>query len=175
MIVELHVLAFLVFLSAASWQGAAGRTVSPVLVYTGVAVSLSLRALLGADVHVNGLLGLSAALLVAIALMLLRVAGGSELRLLLMAGAFLGPRDVVMASLVAIGVMLLTAGVSAALHRGPWRGAPAVRVLLAPHHGFGWSEGRVVVGTEGAAAAAQAVPVSPSVAIVVGAVAGWIL
>src|SRR5215211_1700319 len=41
MIVELHALAFLAFLEAAAWQAASSRTVSPVLVYTGVAVSLS--------------------------------------------------------------------------------------------------------------------------------------
>ncbi|HEX8276629.1 MAG TPA: hypothetical protein VF615_28575 [Longimicrobiaceae bacterium] len=177
MIVELHALAFMVFLAAAAWQVATAPSVSPVLVYTGVAVSLSLRALVGADVHMVGLLGLSAALLISIALMLLRVATGTELRLLLLAGAFLGPRELVTTLLVAVGAMLLAAVVSAAVHRGPWRRTRTARLLLTPHTGLGWNGGRVVIREEKVegAAAVQAAPMSPGVAIVLGTVAGWIL
>lgn len=175
MIPEIHALAFLAFLVAAAWQDARTRSVSPVLVYTGVAVSLSLRALVGVETHMQGLLGLSAALLMAIALMLARAAGGSELRLLLLAGAFLGPRDTLTAAMAAAGVMLLASGAAALLRRWPAGGTRAAEVLLTPYSGVGWSGGRVVMTVAGGAAAARAAPMSPGTAIVVGAVAGWIL
>ncbi|MEW5926428.1 MAG: prepilin peptidase [Gemmatimonadota bacterium] len=175
MIPELHALAFLAFLLAAAWQDATTRSVSAPLVYTGLAVSLSLRALLGADVHMEGLLGLLAGLVVALVLLALHAAQGSDLRLLLMVGAFLGARGTLTAVLVATGVMLLAAAAGALLHRGPWRGTRAARVLATPYSGVGWSEGRVVLTGAAEAAVAKAAPVSPGMAIVLGAVAGWIL
>lgn len=175
MVPELHALAFLAFLVGAAWQDARTRSVSPVLVYTGVAVSLSLRALVGVEAHMQGLLGLSAALLLAIVLMLARAATGSELRLLLLAGAFLGPRDTLTTVLVATGVMLLAAGAGTLLQRWPAGGTRTARVMLTPYSGVEWSGGRVVMTVAGEAAAARAAPMSPGIAIIVGAVAGWIL
>lgn len=175
MIPELHALAFLALLTAAGWQGLTRRTVSPALVYTGVAVSLSLRAMLGVETHMQGLLGLLVGLVTATVLLAIRAARGSELLMLVMVGAFLGPRDTLTAVLVSAGVMLVAAAAEAVLNRGPWRGAPAARVLLTPYTGVGWSGGRVVVTTAAEGVAAASAPVSPAVAIVLGAVAGWIL
>lgn len=175
MISELHVVTFLAFLATAAYQDARSRTVSPVLVYTGVAVSLSLRAMVGVDDHMWGLLGLSAALLVAIALLVVHAASGSDLRLLLLVGAFLGPRDTLTAVLVATGVMLLAAAAGALLNRGSWRGSRAAQVLLTPYSGVGWNGGRMELTLAAEAAVAKAAPMSPGLAIVLGAIAGWIL
>lgn len=176
MIPELHALAFTAFMSAAAWQQLRTRGASVVLVYTGVAVALSLRALVSPAAHVDGLLGLLAALVTVMALMAGRLAGGSELRLLLLVGAFLGGRDTLAGVLVTTGVMLLSVGAGAVLQRGRLRTTRAARLATAQHAGVGWSAPRLVVESPAAAgAAARAVPVSPGVAVVVGAVAGWIL
>ena len=175
MIPELHALSFLAFLLAAGWQDARSRSVTPLLVYAGVAVSLSLRAILGPEVHIQGLLGLLAGLAAALVLLAVHAARGSDLRLLLMVGAFLGARGTLTAVLVATGLMLASAALGAMLHRGPWRATRAARALLAPYAGMGWSEGRVVLVGAAEAAVERAAPVSPGMAIVAGAVAGWIL
>lgn len=175
MIPELHALAFLALLAAAGWQGLTRRAVSPALVCTGAAVSLSLRAMLGVETHMQGLLGLLAGLVAATVLLAIRAARGSDLLLLVMVGSFLGPRDTLTAVLVGTGVMLAAAVAEALLHRGPWRGTPAARVLLTPYTGVGWSGGRVVVTTAAEGGATAAATMSPGVAIVLGAMAGWIL
>lgn len=175
MIPQLHAAAFLVVLAAACWQGLTRRAVSPALVYTGVGVSLSLRAMLGVETHMQGLLGLLVGLATATVLLAIRAARGSDLLLLVMVGSFLGPRDTLTAVLVGTGVMLAAAAAGALLHRGPWRGTPAARVLLTPYTGVGWSGGRVVVTTAAEGAATAGATMSPGVAIVLGAMAGWIL
>ena len=175
MIPEIHAVAFLAVLAAAGWQALTRRAVSPALVYTGVGVSLSLRAMLGVETHMQGLLGLLAGLVTATVLLAIRAARGSDLLLLLLVGSFLGPRDTLTAVLVGTGVMLVAAAAGALLNRGPWRGTPGARVLLTPYTGVGWSGGRVVVTTAAEGAATAAAPMSPGVAIVLGAVAGWIL
>ncbi|MET0396544.1 MAG: hypothetical protein ABW277_06960 [Longimicrobiaceae bacterium] len=177
MIPELHAIAFASFMALAAWQQLHARGASVVLVYTGVAAALSLRAMASPEAHMEGLLGLLAALLVVMALMAGRLAGGSELRLLLLVGAFLGPRHTVTAVLVTLGVMLLSVGAGALLRRGRLGTTRAARLLSEPQGGLGWGGGQLVVAAEGEAAqaAAPAALVSPGVAIVVGAVAGWIL
>lgn len=176
MIPELHAVAFAAFMVLAAWQQLHARGAPVVLVYSGVAVALSLRALASPEAHMQGLLGLLAALLAVMVLMAGRLAAGSELRLLLLVGAFLGPRHTLTALLATLGVMLLSAAAGALLRRGRLGATRAARFLSAPHGGLGWGGGQLVVAAEGEAvqAAAPAL-VSPGVAIVAGAVAGWIL
>lgn len=180
MIPELHAIAFAAFMALAAWQQLHARGAPVVLVYTGVAVALSLRALASHEAHIHGLLGLLVALVMAMALMVGRLATGSELRLLLLVGAFLGPRHTLTAVLVTLGVMLLSVAGGALLRRGRVGTTRAARLLAAPHAGFGWGGGQVMVAAGGetvetAGNAARVVLVSPGTAIVVGAVAGWIL
>jgi hypothetical protein len=180
MIPELHAIAFASFMALAAWQHLYTRGATVVLVYTGVAVALSLRALVSPEVHVQGLLGLLAALLAVIVLMGGKLATGSELRLLLLVGAFLGLRHTLVAVLVTLGVMLLSAAAGALLQRSRLGTTRAARVLATPHAGLGWGGGQVMVSAGGetvqaAGVATRVVLVSPGVAIVAGAVAGWIL
>jgi prepilin peptidase CpaA len=180
MIPEFHALAFTCFMALAAWQQLQARGAPVVLVYTGVAVALSLRALVSPEAHAQGLLGLLAALLAIMILMAGRAATGSELRLLLLVGAFLGPRHTLTAVLVTLGVMLLSAAGGALLRRGRLGTTRTARLLAAPHTGLGWGGGQVMVAAggetvEAAGTAARVVLVSPGVAIVAGAVAGWIL
>ena len=176
MIPELHALAFLGFLVAAAWQDVRTRCVSSVVVFGGVAVSLSLRAMLGAEAHLQGLLGLFLALVAAVAFVAARAATGSDLRVLVMVGAFLGPRDVMVALMAAVAVMLVTTTAHAVLSRAPLRGTRMARVLLSPPPGMSGYGGEITVSTTSAEIPApRAFSFSHGLAIVLGAMTAWVL
>ncbi len=67
----------------------------------GVAAGLALRASAGGGMIVSGLEGLGLALLVALPLFALGALGGGDAKLLGVAGAFLGPADLIWAMLAA--------------------------------------------------------------------------
>lgn len=176
MIPELHAVAFLGFLLAAAWQDVRTRCVSSAVVFGGVAVSLSLRAMLGAEAHLQGLLGLFLALTAAVALVAARAASGSDLRVLVMVGSFLGPRDVMFALMAAVAVMLVTTAAHAVLSWAPLRGTRVSRVLLSPPPGLGGSLGEVTVSTTSAEIPVpRAFSFSHGLAIVLGAMTAWVL
>ena len=87
-------LAIVAFASAAAWCDATTQRIPNKLTVAGLATALILRAPLGGEVLVEGLVGLGLALLVAVVLYALRAIGGGDVKLLAGVGAFLGSREV---------------------------------------------------------------------------------
>jgi prepilin peptidase CpaA len=82
------------------------------LTASALAVGLVLRAVLGLSPLLDGVLGAALALVVVLPLFALRGIGGGDAKLLIVVGAFLGPKGFVVAALVAAlagGVMSLAA------------------------------------------------------------------
>jgi prepilin peptidase CpaA len=84
-----------VFVCAAAWWDATDGRIPNELTVAGLAAALILRAPLGVDSVVQGLMGFAVALLVSGVLYALRAIGGGDVKLLAGVGAFLGSSEVV--------------------------------------------------------------------------------
>lgn len=75
------------------------RRIPNVLTLGAVVIALSLHAVIGFDAFLHGLLGAGLALLVMLPLFAMRGVGGGDAKLLIMVGAFLGPKGFFLALL----------------------------------------------------------------------------
>ena len=153
----------------AAWSDIRTRRIPNALTFTGFAVALALRALVGFDAVGAGLLGALLAFGLSLPLFLVRGLGAGDVKLLTACGAFLGPGRLLHAVLItalAGGLMALVA----ILRRG---------ALLQTLRNCG----RIVVGIFSPArrpglptlASPGAITVPYGVAIAIGSVAAWFL
>jgi prepilin peptidase CpaA len=84
-------------LVGAAWSDLRTRRIPNVLTVSGLALALVLRSFAGTSAVNEGLLGAGLALLVVLPLLALGGFGGGDAKLLIMVGAFTGPRDFVVA------------------------------------------------------------------------------
>jgi prepilin peptidase CpaA len=87
--------ALVVFVCAAAWWDVRTQRIPNVLTVTGLTAALVLRAPLGVDALMHGLVGVGITLLVSVVLYALRAIGGGDVKLLAGIGAFLGSREIV--------------------------------------------------------------------------------
>ena len=80
-----------VLLAAAAWMDYRSRRIPNVLTMSGLAVALLLRAVVGPDAIIEGLVGVLLALVLTLPLLMLGVMGGGDAKLLMAIGAFMGP------------------------------------------------------------------------------------
>ena len=80
-----------VLLAAAAWTDYRSRRIPNVLTVSGLAVALLLRAVVGPDAIIEGLVGVLLALVLTLPLLMLGVMGGGDAKLLMAIGAFMGP------------------------------------------------------------------------------------
>jgi prepilin peptidase CpaA len=83
-------IAIIIFVSAAAWWDATAQRIPNTLTVTGLAAALVLRALVGVDALMHGVMGAGIALLVSLVLYALRAIGGGDVKLLAGVGGFLG-------------------------------------------------------------------------------------
>jgi prepilin peptidase CpaA len=114
MISTLSIVALVSALGVAAWTDVRSRRIPNALTVTLFAAALLLRALSGGGMLVEGLLGAGLALLVVLPLFAVRGVGGGDAKLLIAAGAVLGPAGFLYALLftaVAGGALALYAAV----------------------------------------------------------------
>jgi prepilin peptidase CpaA len=103
---------FLCALFAAAVCDILTRRIPNQLTVTALVIALGLRAVWGFDAWLDGVLGAALALVVMIPFFAMRGVGGGDAKLLIMAGAFLGPMGfslAILATAVVGGVMSLIA------------------------------------------------------------------
>lgn len=101
----------------ASWTDLRTRRIPNWLTMGGVIAGLAIRAWMGSGPVVSGLLGVALALLFALPFFVVGVLGGGDAKLLMAAGAFMGPGDLAAAALVIAMIGGLVAVVEAARRR----------------------------------------------------------
>jgi prepilin peptidase CpaA len=79
-------------LAAAAWTDYRSRRIPNALTLTGLAVALLLRAVVGSEAIFDGLVGALLAFVLTLPLIVLGVMGGGDAKLLIVIGAFMGPR-----------------------------------------------------------------------------------
>jgi prepilin peptidase CpaA len=79
-------------LAAAAWTDYRSRRIPNALTVAGLAVALLLRAGIGSDAILDGLVGALLAFVLTLPLIVLGVMGGGDAKLLIAIGAFMGPR-----------------------------------------------------------------------------------
>src|ERR687891_679155 len=82
-----------VLLAAAAWMDYRSRRIPNVLTMSGLAVALLLRAVVGPDAIIEGLVGVLLALVLTLPLLMLGVMGGGDAKLLMAIGGVLGAKD----------------------------------------------------------------------------------
>jgi prepilin peptidase CpaA len=88
---EIASAALTMLLAAAAWMDYRSRRIPNVLTMSGLAVALLLRAVMGPDTIIEGLVGVLLALVLTLPLLMLGVMGGGDAKLLMAIGAFMGP------------------------------------------------------------------------------------
>jgi prepilin peptidase CpaA len=88
---EIASAALTMLLAAAAWMDYRSRRIPNVLTMSGLAVALLLRAVVGPDAIIEGLVGVLLALVLTLPLLMLGVMGGGDAKLLMAIGAFMGP------------------------------------------------------------------------------------
>lgn len=157
------------FALAAATYDLRTRRIPNMLVVSGFAAAMVLRALLGSEAHLDGLQGAGIAFLVAFPLFAMRAVGGGDAKLLVMVGSFLGPQQLV----AGVVVTALAGGALAVIEMvrlGATRRVLRSTVALV---GYGLTLGRH--GARTSLASPEAVTVPYGVAIAIGAIGGWFL
>ena len=87
-------------LLAAAWSDVRYRRIPNVLTVTGLVAALALRLLVGPAAAIEGLIGILLAFVVVLPFFVLGVMGGGDTKLLMMIGAFMGPRQFLWAAVL---------------------------------------------------------------------------
>ena len=109
--------ALLLALSLASWHDVRTRRIPNWLTASSFLVALAMRSFLGFDAVLDGLQGAGLALLLMLPLFALGAFGGGDVKLLVAVGAFMGPRDLLVA-LAATAVAGAVLAVAESARRG---------------------------------------------------------
>jgi prepilin peptidase CpaA len=88
---EIASAALSLLLAVAAWTDYRSRRIPNALTMSGLAVALLLRAVVGPDAIIEGLVGVLLALVLTLPLLMLGVMGGGDAKLLMAIGAFMGP------------------------------------------------------------------------------------
>lgn len=120
-----------VFLLAAVWTDLANRKIPNRLVYSGVGVALVCQTALpsGEGLWVS-LQGLGVGLVLLLPLYLVRAMGAGDVKLMAMAGAFVGPKMIIGAALVTLVAGGVMAVMVALKQRAFWRLIENLKVML---------------------------------------------
>jgi prepilin peptidase CpaA len=95
--------ALTLLLAAAAWTDYRSRRIPNALTVAGLAAALVLRAMIGPEAILDGLVGALLAFVLTLPLLMLGVMGGGDIKLLIAIGAFMGPRHFLWAgTLIAI-------------------------------------------------------------------------
>ncbi|MGH7579908.1 MAG: A24 family peptidase [Gemmatimonadales bacterium] len=92
--------ALTLLLAAAAWADYRSRRIPNALTVSGLAVALLLRAVVGPDAIIEGLVGALLAFVLTLPLLILGVMGGGDAKLLIAIGAFMGPRHFLWAAVL---------------------------------------------------------------------------
>ena len=92
--------ALTLLLAAAAWTDYRSRRIPNVLTITGLAAALVLRAVVGPEAILDGLVGALLAFVLTLPLIVLGVMGGGDAKLLIAIGAFMGPRHFLTAAVL---------------------------------------------------------------------------
>lgn len=92
--------ALVLMLLVASWTDIRSRRIPNWLTVGGMVAGLAVRAWMGPGLVVSGVLGIALAGLLALPFFAAGALGGGDAKLLMAVGAFMGPADLVLASLV---------------------------------------------------------------------------
>jgi len=106
-----------IFVSAAAWWDATAQRIPNTLTVTGLAAALMLRALVGVDAFMHGVMGAGIGLLVSLVFYALRAIGGGDLKLLVGIGGFLGA-DEIWGALAVIAILGAAFALASTLRRG---------------------------------------------------------
>lgn len=94
---------FTALLLAAAWSDLRSRRIPNALTMSGLAAALLLRALVGPEVLIEGVVGALLAFVLTLPFLMLGVIGGGDVKLLIAIAAFMGPRHFLWAAaLIAI-------------------------------------------------------------------------
>jgi len=102
------------FLVAAAWTDYRSRRIPNTLTVSGFAAALLLRAVVGPEAIIEGLVGALLAFVLTLPLLVLGVMGGGDAKLLIAIGAFMGPRHF----LTAATLIAIIGGMMAAVDAG---------------------------------------------------------
>ena len=92
--------ALTLLLAAAAWTDYRSRRIPNVLTVAGLGLALALRAVVGPEAILDGLVGALLAFVLTLPLLVLGVMGGGDAKLLIAIGAFMGPRHFLWAAVL---------------------------------------------------------------------------